>query len=246
MLIDYQGCTKLIEPAIEPIGESQTEWNIYAALAERLGFGDLFWHGDFEKCINHILEPVKITYKDLQQNPKGITSSFTPPVEKSHEKTGFQTTSVKVEIASSILAKHGIDPLPIYRESAESPASRPDLAKDFPLVLNSGARVMAYTHSQFRNIKQLRQLMTEPLVDINPADTNPRDIKTSDTVKISSPRGTITMKANVTDTILAGVVSVPHHWPDEANVNAIVDDKNLDPISGFLPCKSFLCQVTKG
>ena len=65
-------------------------------------------------------------------------------------------------------------------------------------------------------------------------------------VKISSPRNTITMKANVTDTILAGVVSVPHHWPGEANVNALVDDKNLDPISGFLPCKSFLCQVVKG
>jgi len=54
------------------------------------------------------------------------------------------------------------------------------------------------------------------------------------------------MKANVTDSILEGVVSLPHHWPGDANVNTLVDDTSLDPISGFLPCKSQLCQVAKG
>jgi anaerobic selenocysteine-containing dehydrogenase len=53
------------------------------------------------------------------------------------------------------------------------------------------------------------------------------------------------MMANVTDAILTGVVSLPHHWPGEANVNALVDDKNLDPISGFPAFKSQLCQVNK-
>ena len=32
----------------------------------------------------------------------------------------------------------------------------------------------------------------------------------------------------------------------EMQSNAIVDDRNLDPVSGFLPCKSLLCQATKG
>jgi hypothetical protein len=30
-----------------------------------------------------------------------------------------------------------------------------------------------------------------------------------------------------------------------ANVNLLVDDKTLDPISGFAPFKSQLCQVSK-
>jgi anaerobic selenocysteine-containing dehydrogenase len=87
--------------------------------------------------------------------------------------------------------------------------------------------------------------MPEPLVDINPADAKPRGIKSGDTVAISSPRGSITMKANVTDTILAGVVSMPHQWPGGANANVLADDRNLDQISGFPPFKSQLCQVTK-
>jgi hypothetical protein len=53
------------------------------------------------------------------------------------------------------------------------------------------------------------------------------------------------MKANVTDSILSGVVSLPHHWPGEANTNILLDDRALDPISGFLPYKSQLCQVDR-
>jgi anaerobic selenocysteine-containing dehydrogenase len=245
LLAEYSEIIKLIEPAIEPPGECLTEWDIYCGLAERLGFGELFWNGNFEKCADHILEPQKITCNDLRRHPEGIKPPVPPPPERPYEKNGFKTPSGKVEIVSSTLAEHGLDPLPSYKEPPESPLSRPDLAKKYPLVMNSGARVMAYTHSQFRNIPALRQLMPEPLVDINPADASPRGIKTGDTVTVSSPRGSIKMKANVTDNILAGVVSLPHHWPGEANVNIIVDDTNLDPISGFIPCKSQLCQVSK-
>jgi anaerobic selenocysteine-containing dehydrogenase len=245
LLSDFGGCVKLIEPAINPVGECRTEWDIYAGLAKRLGFGELFWNGDFGKCVDYILEPMKITFNDLRQHPEGIKLPSQTRPEKHYEKAGFQTPSGKVEIACATLAEHGLDPLPTYKEPPESPLSRPDLAKTYPLVMTSGARVMAYTHSQFRNIPRLRKLMPEPLVDINPADAVPRGIKTGDTVTISSPRGSIRMKANVTDTILAGVVSLPHHWPGAANVNTLVDDRTLDPISGFIPCKSQLCQVTK-
>ena len=237
--------TKLIEPAIEPVGESWPEWKIYSELAKRLGFGDVFWDGDFGKCVNYILEPLDITFADLKQHPEGIKCPLPVRPEKHYEKAGFQTPSGKVEIACATLAEYGFDTLPVYKEPAESPVSRPDLANSFPLVLTSGARVLAYTHSQFRNITQLRNIMPEPLVDINPADAKPRGIQSGDTVTVSSPRGSIKMKANVTDTILAGVVSMPHHWPGEANVNLLIDDQSLDPISGFPPFKSQLCQVTK-
>jgi anaerobic selenocysteine-containing dehydrogenase len=245
LFTDLGGRVKLIQPAVSPPGLCRPEYDIYAALAKRLGLGDLFWDGSFEKCIDYILQPMKITFNSLLQHPEGVKIDYQPRPEKHYEKTGFQTDSGKVEIASSVLAGYGIDPLPSYQEPMESPLSRPDLLADYPLVMTSGARVAVYTHSQFRNIPRLRKVMPEPLVDINPADAAPRQIKSGDTVTITSPRNSIQMKANVTDSILAGVVSLPHQWPDDANVNLLVDDKSLDPISGFLPCKSQLCQVTK-
>jgi anaerobic selenocysteine-containing dehydrogenase len=215
---------------------------IYSELAKRLGFGEQFWDGDFKKCVNFILEPSGITYDYLKQHPDGI--------QLKHEKQnlgrkGFPTPSGKIEIASSSLKEHGIEPLPEYNEPPESPLSRPDLVKSYPLVLTSGARVLAYTHSQFRNVGRLRRLMPDPLVDINPIDAKLRGIQHVNGVIISSPRGSVKMKANVTDTILPGVVSTPHHWPDEANINILTDDKNLDPISGFPAFKSQLCQVRR-
>lgn len=246
ILITNPGSATLIEPAIEPVGQTWPEWKIYFELAKRLGLGDEFWNGDLEACFNYILQPSGITVDDLVRQPDGTVKRPVPSrPAKYYEQAGFQTPSGKVEICSSILAKHGHDPLPVYKEPAESPVSKPQLADSYPLVLTTGARMLPFTHSQFRNIPQLRQLMPDPLVDINPVDADVRGIKSGDIVMIVSPRGSIMMKAHVTDTILPGVVSLPHHWPGEANVNTLIDDKNLDPISGFAPFKSSLCQVGK-
>lgn len=239
------GQVTLIEPAIEPIGESWPEWKIFSELAKRWGFGDQFWDGDFEKCLSYILEPSGITLEELRRNPKGITYPVPSRPAKYYEKSGFQTPSGKVEISSSILAQHGYESLPVYKEPRESPVSRPDLVGSFPLILTSGARRLPYTHSQYRNIPQLRQMIPEPLVEINPSDAKPRGIRSGDMVMVTSPRGSIKLKADVTDIILPGVVQIPHLWPGEANVNILVDDQTLDPVSGFAPFKSQLCQVTR-
>ena len=91
----------------------------------------------------------------------------------------------------------------------------------------------------------MRKMLPEPLIEINPSDAAPRDIKSGDMVTVSSPRGSIKLKADVTDTTLPGVVHIPHQWPGEANVNILADNQTLDPISGFAPFKSQLCQVKK-
>lgn len=246
ILITTASGATLIEPAIEPVGDSWPEWNIYAELAKRLGIGEQFWNGNIEACFNEILAPSGITVADLMKQPDRTVSrpvDTKPP--RYYEQVGFQTPSGKVEIASSILAQHGLEPLPVYKEPPESPVSRPELLDSFPLVLTTGARQSMFTHSQFRNIPQLRQLMPEPLVDIHPDDAKARRISSGDMVMVISRRGSIMVRANVTDAILPGVVNVSHHWPGAANVNSIIDDKNLDPISGFAPLKSSLCNVLR-
>jgi anaerobic selenocysteine-containing dehydrogenase len=245
LLTTRGGRIRLIEPAVEPVGESWPEGKIIFELAKRLGLGNEFWDGDFEKSLNFILEPAGITIEDLKRHPEGIDYTGTPLPDKYYEQVGFQTPSGKVEIASSMLKEYGHGSLPVYKEPFESPLSQPELAKSFPMVLTSGARTIAFTHSQHRNIAQLRKIVPEPRVQINPSDAKPRGIASGDMVVVSSPRGSIKLKAEVTDIILPGVVHIPHHWPGEANVNILIDDQALDPISGFAPFKSQLCQVAK-
>lgn len=245
ILIAGEHSIKYVQPAIEPVGECRPEFEIYAELARRLGFGEEFWNGNFDKCADYILEPLKITCADLKLHPEGIPRPAVKLPERSYEPGGFRTASGKVEIHSSVMEKHGYNPLPVYAEPAESPVSQPEIAKKYPLVLTTGPRQLGYTHSQHRNIARLRRAMPDPLIEINPLDAGPRKIASGDDVIVTSPRGTVKMKASVTDTVLSGVVSAPHHWPGEANINLLVNDVTLDPVSGFPPFKSQLCQVKK-
>ena len=225
------------EAAIEPRGEARPDWQFVFELARHLDLGREFWDGDLEKGVNEILGPTGLTVEDLKGRPEGVRIEPKLP-------DGFPTPSRKIDIRSSLLEEYGYDPLPIYREPAESPLSRPDLAEEFPLVLTTGARVPMYTHSQGRALPSLRRMMPEPVVDLHPTDAAERGIKAGDRVAVASPRGRIEVKANLTDRILPGVVNVFHGWP-EANVNELVDDRALDPISGFPPFKTQLCQVSR-
>ena len=245
LILKAGGQIRLVEPAIEPIGDTLPEFMIYAKLAEKLGLKDQFWGGDIEKCFNEVLEPSCVSVEDLRAHPEGITVPVTPRPARYYLEHGFQTPSGKVEFKSSILAKYGYQPLPVYREPLESPINSPKLYKQFSLVLSTGARTISYTHSQHRNLKSLRRIMPEPLLEINPVDAKSRGISNGDRVMVTSPRGEVIIKAKVTDTILGGVVQMPHHWPDTANANNLSDDLNLDPISGFPAFKSQLCQVEK-
>jgi hypothetical protein len=69
-----------------------------------------------------------------------------------------------VEIASSLLAEYGYDPLPIYTEPVEGPLGSPELLKEFPLVFNSGARIPSAFRSQHLNIPGLLKMPLEPNV----------------------------------------------------------------------------------
>jgi len=142
------------------------------------------------------------------------------------------------------MEKFGYDPLPTFRESAETPISRPDLVEKYPLILTTGAKTVNYLHSECRNLPSLRRLIPEPSIEINSQTASSLGIADGDLVKVESLRGSIELKAKVTENIHPRVVCIQHGW-NEANVNLLTDDEVRDPISGFLSFKSLMCRVTK-
>ena len=79
---------------------------------------------------------------------------------------------------------------------------------------------------------------------MNEDDAAARGIADGDPVKISSPVAQIEMRAWVSDIVMPGVVHAPHGWA-EANINSLITDEGLDPISGYPGFKSALCQIEK-
>jgi anaerobic selenocysteine-containing dehydrogenase len=93
-------------------------------------------------------------------------------------------------------------------------------------------------------LKTLRDREPDPRLQIHPEDAKVRDVSDDEWVEISSPVGTTEMKAWVTDDVSPGVVHAFHGWAGR-NINDVIPDEGLDPISGFPPFKSSLCQVRK-
>ncbi|WP_019591682.1 molybdopterin-dependent oxidoreductase [Thioalkalivibrio sp. ALE20] len=259
-LIAYPGCNfrgelRYRHQAVAPRGEARADAEVFLELGVRLGMGEQFWDGDLEASWAEAAEGIPETIREQVYNdPDGVTvfaKALDDLVEHGFEEGdrqyrlhGFRTVSGKVEFDAAELRAAGHDGLPVWREPAESPLSTPELARDYPLVLTSGARHKHATHSQHQYLERMRRAMPEPLVELHPQDAAARGIADGDTVEVRSPRGRVAFVAKVTDRIKPGVAHCQHGW-NHANINELTDDRNLDPISGFPAFKSLLCEVER-
>ena len=233
------------QPAISPLWESRSDADIIFELAKRMVPDDHLMRQGYEACIDWILEPTKLTVAELKKHPGGYAvKNITMPPYRKYRTMGFATPSKKMEFTSTILAEEGQDALPVYHEPKLSPRSTPDVAKNFPLILTTGARLPMFVHSRTFRLGWMRSLRRDPMVDINPKDAEERNISQDDWVALSTPRGSIKVRANLTEIVAPGVVNVYHDYP-EADVNLLVEPDYLDPISGYAGFKSLLCQVQR-
>lgn len=227
---------------IKPIGNCRQEWWIWAELGRKMGYAEHFPWQDAEALLEHLLEPSPFTLKELKENAAGIY--YLNKEYRKYLKNGFATPSGKIELYSQTLQEHGYDPLPVFSEPVESPVSRPELAKNFPLFLLGAHKRRAYTHSQHRNIPQLRKIVPEPLLEIHPDTARRCEVNDGDWVIVESARGRIKLKAKFSEELHPQIVAMMYGW-SEANVNYLTDDTSRDPISGFPNLRCILCRVEK-
>lgn len=233
------------QPVIKPLWQSRSDADIIFALARRIVPDDGLMQRGYEASIDWILKPSGLTLKELKTHPGGMFLKHPKmPPHRKYEKQGFPTPSGKMEFSSKVLEKAGLDPLPRYQEPGLSPVSAPKVAKKFPLILTTGARLPMYVHSRTFRLGWTRALRSEASVDLNPKDAASRGIGAGDRVTLSTPRGSLTVKANLTEVVAPGVVNFYHAWP-EADANVLIEPDYLDPISGFPGFKSLLCEVKK-
>jgi len=254
---DYGGEVAL-PPSIPGEYDRKADYEILRGIGLKLG-QDWPWQ-NLEEVYDYWLEPLGITYKQFLEQE--LSKSKRPAIEyKKYEEVGFATTTGKAELYSTILEKLGYDPLPYYEEPPETLISRPDLAKEFPLILITGGRFRPLFHSEFRQIDSLRKRHPHPLVQVHPETARDLGINDGNWVWIESPRGKIRMKCQHFEGIDPRVVHCEHGWwfPElpgeepclhgvwESNVNILTDDEpdHCNPINGGWPLKTALCKVYK-
>ena len=241
-----------VSQKVVEIGERKSDWEFIIELGRKLGYEEYF--PSLEVFADNALKPMGVTWDELKSQ-----DYIKVPIEfRKYERMGFGTPTGKFEIYSTIMEEWGYDPLPDHVEPPESPVSTPERYAEYPLILNTGAKQPMYWHSQGRQLRSLRRLNPEPLVEINDETAAELGIARGDYCWIETVRGRLRMKANPHKRTHPKVVSVPHGWwlpeapsPEygvfEVCSNVLTDDdpENCDVALGSSPLKGLLCKIYK-
>jgi anaerobic selenocysteine-containing dehydrogenase len=262
---EAQSLVQLRPRVAAPRGEARSDTAIVFDLAERLGLGAHFWHGDIDAAYRDQLAPSGVSLEALRANPGGVRVPLQARYRKFAEPVdgvprGFATPTRKIELYSETLLAHGYPPLPEYAEPLVGPAARPDLVARFPLILTSAKHAL-FCESQHRALPSLRRHARDPEVELHPTAAAARGVAPGDWVHIETPAGSVRARARMNDTLAPNVVCGQHGWwqasaaigapaydpfgPDGANLNLIIGNDAVDPISGSVPHRAYLCEIRR-
>ncbi len=229
-------------PAIAPLGEAKSNWDVMRLLAAGMGYDEPWLRQDADEVIAEILDATGatnpllagITLERLKAE-NAIPLAFAPGQEIPFADLRFPTPSGKVELrCDQLAADEGIDPLPDYAPPAEYAgwAERRAAGADDRLALISGAS-HHFVSSSMANVPSLLRREGEPFIELNPDDARARGVAHGDLVEVSSARGSCRLRAVLTNTTQRGVaVSPKGHWPglsaDGRNINWTTSDALAD------------------
>jgi anaerobic selenocysteine-containing dehydrogenase len=228
-------------PAIAPLGEAKSNWDVMRLLAAGMGYDEPWLRQEADEVIAEILDATRATNPLLAgvtlerlKAETAIPLAFAPGQEVPFADLRFPTPSGKVELRSERMAAEGLDPLPDYTPPAEYAgwAERRAAGQDDRLALISGA-AHHFVSSSLANVPSLLKREGEPFIELNPQDALARGIAPGDLVEVSSARGSCYLRAVVTTTTQRGVaVSPKGRWPslnaDGRNINSTTSDALAD------------------
>ncbi len=221
-------------------------------------------HGLFDE----ILKPSGMTFKELQEKgfaypPEGSSSCPYRRHEKGllrpDKKPGMRTPTGLFELYSTLREEWDLEPIPHHEEPPFTPVSRPDLAKEYPLILSTGRRSPAFFHTEHRNIPWLRDIDPDPVVEIHPETAAKNNIGHGEWMWIENWMGRARYKAKVTPVVPEWMIMASHGWwfPEkkaaepslygmwESNINQLIPMGQHGKDGMGAPIKHSLCKIYK-
>jgi anaerobic selenocysteine-containing dehydrogenase len=213
-------------PAIAPLGESKPNSEIFRLLAGAMGFTDPCFSDSDETIAQAAVA------KDWDFDAVRALGWKRVGVSKDVARFGdggFDTPSGKVEFFSARAAALGLDPLPDYIAPQED--TRSAAAMRYPLAMISPP-ARNFLNSSFVNVQSLRASEGEPWLDIHPDDAAKRGVTAGSYVRVFNDRGSVELRARVTDRARRGVVVGLSVWwkklaRDGKNANELTSSDTL-------------------
>lgn len=209
------------ERAIAPLGEAKPNTQIFRELASHMGFNEpCFSESDEDLARLAFQGPVR--FDELRA--QGWVKLPLPDAPLAQGQ--FPTPSGKCLIDAPGLG------VPDHVPNYESRASSPDQAKRYPLAMISPP-ARNFLNSSFVNVKSLRDIEGEPILEIHEQDAAQRHIQHGSRVRAFNDRGSYECTAHISPRARPGVVNGLGVWwrklgVDGRNVNELTHQQLTD------------------
>ncbi|MHC1784007.1 MAG: formate dehydrogenase subunit alpha [Anaerolineaceae bacterium] len=213
-----------VRQALTPLGQSQPDWKIICQVAKELEkklgvITSSYWDYSHPSEVLDEMGRLVPDYTGVHYNRIKKVGLQTPVPDDDHPGTPFLFEN------SFPRGRGKFHPLD-YTPSAEMPD------EDYPFILTTG-RVLEHWHGgSMTRASWMDDLYPEALMEVNPRDAEINNLKNNEVVRVSSRRGTVVLRINVTEKTTPGVVFIPFHFR-EAAANLLTNDA-LDP-QAFIP-----------
>jgi formate dehydrogenase alpha subunit len=208
-----------VHRAIAPRGGSRPDWEIVCDLARRIEArlgrpNSAGWeYSDPSEIMAEIAHMVP-EYAGVSYDRLGKNGLQTPVLDKQHPGTPYL-------FSEQFPRGRGKFHTLAYVPAAELPDD------EYPFILTTG-RVLEHWHGgTLTRHSKLDELYPEAQAAISPVDAALMDIHDGEIVRVSSRRGSIVLRAQVTPKTTTGVIFIPFHFA-EAAANLLTIDV-LDP-----------------
>lgn len=213
----------LNRPAIAPLGQAKSNAQIFRELAAHMGFTEPCF-SDSDETLCRAVFGDKVDFNKLLD--KGFATLHLP--DAPYAEGNFPTPSGKCEFFSERLVKQGLDGLPDHVPNHETPGT----SSEFPLAMISPP-ARNFLNSSFVNVKSLRDIEGEPVLEIHAQDAAARSISSGAVVRVFNQRGDYLVKAEVSRRARPGVVNGMGIWwrklgLDGTNVNQLTSQRLTD------------------
>jgi predicted molibdopterin-dependent oxidoreductase YjgC len=197
-----------IRKAIEPPGIAKTDLDIICELSRRMGYPMSFD------------SPEKV-----MEEMASLTPSYGGIINERLEKGSLQWPCPSDEHpGTKYLHKDTFSRGKgrFYAVRYRAPAEMPD--DEYPFLLSTG-RVLYHFHTgtMSRKSRGINEVFPEAVVEINSKDADSLGLSEHETVRITSRRGSVNVKAMITDRVPEGEIFMPFHFSESA-ANVLTND----------------------
>ena len=209
------------EQAIAPLGEAKPNTQIFRELAAQMGFTEPCF-ADSDETMARAAFSQHVSFDALREH--GWVKLPLP--EAPFADGGFPTPSGRCMIDAPGLG------VPDHVPNYESVQSSPELARHYPLAMISPP-ARNFLNSTFVNVKSLRDIEGEPLIEMHESDAATRGLQSGSMVRVFNQRGEYHCKLAINSRARPGVVNGLGVWwrklgTNGTNVNELTHQQLTD------------------